>query len=390
MYTFADNGELRQCSRLDGKITYSVDIMAAYDNYWVIWFAMMCIVTIFGFLAYTTLLLVVLSTANLRQSPSNSFIVALSLTGILATSVVFPWATVLYFNYRSGSKKWPVSSNCSTDDGLDIPLGLCSTFGVLHNFSIFNSAWLVSAIAIERHMSITRPFYSASALRYALLSAASTACSLLFASIPSLLSSKQTCFSLYAYHVDDPIFNWIQFVLVFLIPIFIIVKMYINIYLVARNVRNAVQPTPSLIATTNETTSRIWTIDPVVPQTASVSVPNRKRNKAIMTLILTITTYVALWSPYWLSKMLVFVHFEERECDALDWYYANNGTIVTTWLMYASISINPLLYGLLNRAIRLEIKRKLQMAGRIWSCFCGTTEPANQEDARASEPENFW
>lgn len=368
--------------------------MAAYDSYWLIWFAVMCTVTIFGFLAYITLLLVVLSTANLRQSPSNSFIVALSSTGLLATSVVFPWAIALYFNHRSGSKKWlSISSNCTTDDE-GIPWGVCSALGALHNFSIYNSAWLVSAIAIERHVSIIRPFYSPSALKYALLSAVLTVCSVLFALIPSLLSSDLTCSSLYAFPFGDPIFNWIQFVIVFLIPIVIIVIMYVNIYRVAQNVRStirAIQPTTSSIPTTNERTSRIWTVDQevLVSQTTSVSVPNGKRNKAIRTLILTTGTYIALWSPYWLLKMVVVIQHEDL-CDALQWGVANDGWMVVTWLMYVSISINPLLYGLLNRAIRLEIKRKLQMTRRIWSCPCRTTEPANNEDGRVCEPENFW
>ncbi|XP_057375058.1 probable G-protein coupled receptor [Daphnia carinata] len=368
--------------------------MAAYDSYWSIWFAVMCMVTIFGFLAYITLLLVVLSTATLRQSPSNSFIVALSSTGILATSVVFPWALVLYFNHRSESKKWlPISSNCTTVD-VGIPWGGCSTLGALHNFSIYNSAWLVSAIAIERYVSITRPFYSASAFKYGLLSTVLTVCSILLALIPNLLSSDLTCSSLYAHSFGEPIFNWIQFGIVFLIPIVIIVIMYVNIYRVAQNVRStirAIQPNPSSIPSTNESSSRVWTVNPevLVSQTGSASVPNGKRNKAIRTLILTTGTYIVLWSPYWLLKMVVVIQHEDL-CDALLWGVTNDGWMVVTWLMYVSISINPLLYGLLNRAIRLEIKRKLQMTRRLWSCNCGTTEPANNEDARVCEPENFW
>ncbi len=366
--------------------------MASTDSYWMIGFAIMCIVTIIGFTANIVILLVVLSIQNLRKNPSNSFIVTLSLTGLLATSIVFPLAIAIYYDLKSGSKKWvAVGSNCSTDQTVDIPWGMCTALQALHNFSIYNSAWLVFAIAIERNVSITRPFYVASALKYAWLNVIVTACSILFALIPIFQSPNQTCYSSHAYRFQDPIFRWLQFLVVYVLPIITIVVMYLNIYRVAQNVQRTIQPTPSLFPPINETTPRIWTVNPVVvSQTESSMVPNKKCNKAIKTLVLTIGSYIVLWSPYWVLNVIPIVHHEDFLCDAVPWYITNNGSIAVTWLMYASISINPLLYGLLNRAIRTEIKGKMQMTRRFLFCKNTQTVSENRGEHEANAAENFW
>lgn len=365
-----------------------VSMMGSTDSYWMIGFAMMCIITIVGCSAHIVMLSTVLSVQNLRQNPSNYFIVTLSLTGFLATSIVFPSAIAIYFDYKSGSTKWLVAGNCSSDQNVDIPWGMCSALQVLHNFSIYNSAWLVSAIAIERNVSLTRPFYAASTLKYVLLNATVTACSMLFSSIPILLPSHLTCFSPYAYGFQDPILSWLQFLTVYLIPSITVVVMYANIYRVAQNVKRTIQPTPSLFPSLNETTPRIWTVNPVVEsQTQSNMAPKKKRNKAIRTLVLTIGSYIVLWSPYWILNMIPIVHHEDLQCDAV--WYTNNGSITATWLMYASISINPLLYGLLNRAIRTEVKGRIQMTKQFLSCKNTQTEATNQEH-EANAAENFW
>lgn len=368
--------------------------MASTDSYWMIGFAIMCIVTIIGCIAHIAILLVVLSIQNLRKNPSNSFIVTLSLTGLLATSIVFPSAIVIYDDVKSGSKKWVVagSFNCSTDHTDDIPWGMCIALQVLHNFSIYNSTWLVSAIAIERNVSITRPFYAASAFKYALLNAIVTAGSILFALIPIFQSPDKPCYPPYAYSFQDPVFRWLQFLVVYVLPIIIIVVMYLNIYRVAQNVQRTIQPIPSLFPPINETTPRIWTVNPVVvSQTESSVIPNnKKRNKAIKTLVLTIGSYIVLWSPYWILNVIPIVHHEDFLCDAVPWYITNNGSITVTWLMYASISINPLLYGLLNRAIRTEIKGKMQMTKHFLFCKNTQTESANREEHGANAAENFW
>jgi len=363
--------------------------MASTDVYWIIGFALMCIVTVIGCTAHIVILWVVLSIQNLRNNPSNSFIVTLSLTGLLATSIGFPSAIAIYFDFKSGSEKWlAVGSNCSTDQNVDISWGTCTALQVLHNFSIYNSAWLVSAIAIERNVSITRPFYAASTLKYALLNATVTACSILFALIPILRSPDQNCHSLYVYRFQDPILRWLPFMAVYILPIIIVVAMYLNIYRVAQNVQRTTQPIPSLFPPINETSVRIWTVNPVVvSQTESIMVPNKKRCKAIKTLVLTIGSYIVLWSPYWVLNMIPIFHHEDFLCDAVPWYITNNGSITVTWLMYASISINPLLYGLLNRAIRTEIKGKMQMTRQFLFCKNTQIEAANRE---ANAAENFW
>jgi hypothetical protein len=365
--------------------------MASTDSYWMIGFALMCIITIVGCTAHIVMLLVILSVQNLRQNPSNSFIVTLSLTGLLATSIVFPLAIAIYFDSKSGSINWmTVGSNCSTDQNIGSLWGMCTVLPTLHNFSIYSSAWLVSAIAIERNVFIIRPFYAASTLKYALLNATVIGCSMVFALVPNLLSSNLSCYSPYAYNFHDPILSWLQFVVVYLLPSIIIVLMYLNIYRVTQNVQRTIQPTPSLFPPRNDTTPRIWTVNPiVVPQTDSDTTPKKKHNKAIRTLLLTIGSYIVLWSPYWVFNMIPIVHHEDLQCDAV-WYILNNGSITVTWLLYSSISFNPLLYGLLNRAIRTEIKGKLQMTKQFLSCKNSQTEATNQEVHGANAAENFW
>lgn len=368
---------------------------------WIIGLVMMCLVAIFGCIAHAVLLLVILSSPSLRRNPSNSFIISLSLTGLLATSVVFPSAIAVFLGYRSESTKWElISSNCSTNQ---VPYpsvlswGMCSVFQAMHNFSIYNSAWLVAVIASERNVFITRPFYTASPVKYALLNIFVTTCSILFALIPIVISSGTVCYSLYVHHFSDPAISWLLLVLAYLLPSLIVVAMYFNIYRVAQSTRNAIRPTPSPYPPEHETAPRVWMVNPIVvaPQSETTLVTNKKCNKAIWTLILTTGIYVTLWSPYWMFYLIKdrfhpHSSFEENLCDGVGWYVADHGSTTVTWLMYLSISINPLLYGIMNRAVRLETKRKLQMTRRFLLCYCMRTETANEEQNGAGQPENFW
>lgn len=375
----------------------SVSKMDVFDSCWQIWVAIMSVLTGFGCVAHLVLLLVILSSPNLRLTPSSFFIISLSLTGLLAASVVFPSAIIVFFEYRSTSTKWCLtSSNCSTNQ-IGIPPSTCPIFQTLHNFTIYNSAWLVSTIAIERHVSITRPFYAASALNYVLLNVTLTSSSLLLALIPVLLSSDPICYSLYAYHFSDPIVRWTIFVVSYLLPCIVIVVMYFNIYRVAQRTRNTTQPLPSPYLTTTAETNpanlRIWTVNPVVStttQTESSQTINKKCNKAIKTLMLTIGTYIGLWSPYWTFYAVNELHyFEKPTNDAIPLYSTNNASAAVTWLMYTSIIINPLLYGLLNRAVRSEFKRKMQILRRLLPSCIRRTQTDNQQGAEENE-ENFW
>ena len=373
--------------------------MASSDSCWIVGLVMMCLVTAFGCFAHSVLLWVILSTPSLRQNPSNSFIISLSLTGLLAASISFPSAIAVYFDYRSETTKCELTSSNSSTNHIPYPSilswGGCFFFQALHNFSIYNSAWLVSAIAFERNVSIARPFYTASVTKYAFLNISITGCSVLFALIPNVISPDSVCNSLYAHHFSDPAITWLLLVMAYLIPSLVVLVMYLNIYRIAHRVRNATPPTPFPCPLSVNEVPRIWTVNPIShSQTESTSTTN-KCNKAIWTLILTTGACITLWSPYfWLHSYYSMKDHhnslceDELLCDGVPWYLADGGSTTVTWLMYVSISTNPLLYGLLNQEIRSETKRKL---ARLCLPRCYTrTEIANHEGNGAGEPENFW
>lgn len=112
-----------------------------------------------------------------------------------------------------------------------------------------------------------------------------------------------------------------------------------------------------------------------------------------MTLLLTVGTYILLWSPYWFLSLVVVDTtplLDALPCIAdVPWYVIDYRLTAVTWLMYTSLSVNPLVYGLMNRVLRSEIKAKMRSVGRYLS-RCVSHAPAANGEHGAGTPENFW
>lgn len=256
---------------------------------------------------------------------------------------------------------------------------------VLHNFSIFYSAWLVSAIAVDRNWSIARPFRRPPTMLQSLVTNSIMAIASIASAVMSVLlaTSYPVCHTVYFQRVSGAVLSWFPFAIFYLLPMVIVFSMYSNIYRAAQRARAVDQPV-----------TRIWTVEP-----ATTPAPNafrsRRANKAFRTLLLTVGTYIALWSPYWWMPVVVLSMHQAQDdrpfCSNIPLYVMDDKAAVFTWLMYASICINPLLYGLLDRTVRSEIMRRWR---KLHSCCNGRwTPPTDQhphQDLSQTGPENFW
>ena len=355
----------------------------------------MCLIALCGGIAHAVLLGVILFTPNLRHTPSNSFVISLSMSGLLASLSLFPFAIYVYLDFHSQPRNgWETGTNCSTNYTI-LSSELCSAFQILHNFSIYHSTWLATSIAIERSVSITLPFYVPSPFRYILLNLIILISSFMLAIAPIFSPSNSPCYSLFSYNLLGNIFLWIQFLFIYLIPMIVILLVYAKIYRISQKAQNAIRQTPSSNSDSNQTavvTLRIWTIDP--PTTISRNPPNHHtntyKNKAVRTLVLICGTYMVCWSPYSISHLTSNLRFEEfRPCTFLPIYVRDNNVTVVAWLMYTAMVINPLLYGLLNRAIRTEIRCKIRAFCLHLSRY-GQPTTGNEELDDDQVAENFW
>lgn len=305
---------------------------------------------------------------------------------LVATLVVLPSAALVYSDYQSN-----LSSLKSTSAGEPVdnqftgyPESTCAILNILHNFCLFYSAWLVVAITLDRNWAIIRPFRRPLSVVHtvAINGVLATSC-LSSALVSVLLQSDPVCSALYVYSASGTVLTWLPFILFYLMPMGSIVALYCNIYRAAQKARTATDRTALGVA-------RIWTVEPL-------STDQRRRclpaNKAVKTSIVTVGLYFFLWSPYWFLPLVLhwlYPHASTSSITTFPVYVIHGRFTVVTWLMYTSISINPLLYSLLDRTVRSEIRRQFKrFKQRISTCQRSSEIPADPLSSAASSPENF-
>lgn len=309
--------------------------------------------------------------------------------------MLFPSAILVYSDLADSSK-WQSETSANQNDKptacWSYPEGTCSVLTVLHNFCVFNSAWLVAVISIDRNFAIARPFRRPLSVRQsAIINAVVAICSLSIALASVLLANELTCYTLYVYNLSEAMMSWLPVVLFYFLPVGILIIMYCKIYGYAQVARSQ----------TSLGAIQVWTVDSSVPD-GHHHQRFKPANKALRTLLLTVGLYVVLWSPYWCYPLIHYlknpvqntspvspIGFKPNPCTPTIPYILNEGSTVMTWLMFASISIHPLLYSLLDRTVRSEIQRKAKGV-RFRARRNRPTSTLRQQSNVTRNPESFW
>ncbi len=161
--------------------------------------------------------------------------------------MLFPSAILVYSDL-SDSSKW----QSGTTACWSYPEGTCSVLTVLHNFCVFNSAWLVAVISIDRNFAIARPFRRPLSVRQsAIINAVVAICSLSIALASVLLANELTSYTLYVYKISGAMMSWLPVVLFYFLPVGILIVMYCKIYGYAQAARSQ----------TSLGAIQVWTVD---------------------------------------------------------------------------------------------------------------------------------
>ncbi|XP_066278488.1 G-protein coupled receptor 61-like [Branchiostoma lanceolatum] len=305
---------------------------------------------------------------------------------------------------------------------------VCQMTGFLDSFFTFGSISTVCVISVERYYSIVRPMVHAAyltLLKALFAIAVIWLLALVFALAPLLGWNS------YSY---DPIhkectFSWsdgaasiayaiIISVVYFCIPAMVIITMYSFIYRTARKASRQVGPLPAPLLPADETPkpsgiflqvppttpSQIFSVSARLgepaPSTSTNSLtvsgaadggnPQGKRQnneplKATKTLLLIVGLFIFTWGPYFMASLYHgLVRGSDRGVEE-----------VVIWLKIlarTSFALNSLVYGLLNRQVRLELHKAIRN-------FCkpaATVEPPPSAinmrsfDVDGSQVENFF
>ncbi|KAI8479410.1 G-protein coupled [Branchiostoma belcheri] len=271
---------------------------------------------------------------------------------------------------------------------------VCKIAGFLDSFFTFGSISTVCVISVERYYSIVRPMVHAA---YLTLLKALVAIgviwllALTFAILP-LLGWNSYSF--------DPVhgectFSWsdgdastayaiVISVVYFCIPALVIIVMYSFIYRTARKASRQVGPLPApllpeeqtqkpsgiFLQVPSATPSQMFSVSAGVdpgPSTNTNSATARgtqdggnpqgkKQNneplKATKTLLLIVGLFIFTWGPYFTVSLYVGLVGDNRGVeDAVIWLKI---------LARASFALNSLVYGLLNRQVRLELHKAIR------------------------------
>ncbi|XP_046580827.1 probable G-protein coupled receptor [Haliotis rubra] len=342
----------------------------------------MCIVNVVAFVGNLSNIIVILKCSQLRHTLTNLFVLNLCSVDLLASVLVLPMSIVSFIKGR-----WPLDTTA------------CTINGFINSLLTFASITNLCTISIERYYSIRLPMHHAANMtlcRTLLVILFIWTESVVFAVLPLLgLSSYE-----YRHHKKHCSFTWQDgnysrvyiFVIgfwCFVLPGVILMFMYYGIFKVARLAATQVhpQPSPQTLCSTlsrnqigsgslsNDTRESVSSHVSVLPS-RQLPKATRKHFKAIKTLIVILTAYIALWGPYFILHIhgAVFGSVVHRQTTE----------ILTTWLGYVSFSLNPFLYGWMNRTIRGELQSLYKL---LFCCLCKHEDPTPEDDHPG---EDFW
>ncbi|XP_067851092.1 trace amine-associated receptor 1 [Heptranchias perlo] len=271
--------------------------------------------------------LVVLAVVYFKQlqSPTNAFVLSLSIADFLIGIMVMPYSMI-----RTIEGCWHFGSIfCQIHSSLDVML---CTASILH----------LSCIALDRYYAVCDPLVYNCKMSPGRVTTLLLVCWMVPATIsfvpimlelhrsgidPDLLASGSCAFMVNrAYAVCASL-------IAFYLPMFMMLAAYWKIYRAARKqamqigaVENQVQGYPSGL------------------EAAHAHKQSMKRErKAAKTLGIIIGTFLVFWLPFFTANIID--PFLGYKMDRVTWE-------VLVWLGYSNSSINPFLYGVLNRSFR--------------------------------------
>ncbi|XP_077978082.1 G-protein coupled receptor 61-like [Glandiceps talaboti] len=337
----------------------------------------MVLIDIFAVCGNVSVMFVVIRNPQLR-SFAHLFVLNLCIIDLLAASLVLPVAITTV-----ALEEWIFGET------------FCRASGFLNAFCIFASISTLAIISVERYYSIAKPMVYAAKVTlqrvlitivYIWLQSAA------FAMAP-LVGLNEFTFNPHRAHCSydwsKPGYHIYYIVMIgllcFALPACLIIGMYCGIFCVARKTARQVGPTPAVsIEQAEATTSQQQQqqhgsnsnhdMSSKCPTTVANKPISKTKSpicgtefKAVKTLSLIIGIFLVLWTPYFAVLLYGIIHGQIVSQDIWE--------RVTTWFAYTSFTLNPYIYGWLNRQLRQELIRTLKNCNQ-----CKKDEDNEMED----------
>ena len=249
------------------------------------------------------------------QTQTNMFIASLAVTDFIVGAVSVPtWVYLTFVNHQENFR------------------GLLDLFGSFDRFSALASIFHLTAISVERSLSITRPFVyealSPSVYKCMLIAAWLTAA--LFTGFFWLLNSLQF----------EGVATVTIFTVGFVIPSVLMLTVYTGIF---RTARALIDRTPT--------------------DRSEESLRNkvREERKVAMTVSLVTMLFLMAWLPFFVVSLLA--HFCTKKCLPKE---DDQITMVrmVKWLHYLNSAVNPFIYALRDKEMRNSFTKLLCLQRR--------------------------
>ena len=268
----------------------------------------------FFILAGNVLVILAYGKNHRLQTQTNMFIVSLAVTDFLVGAVSVPtWVYVTFINHQENSS------------------GLIELFGSFDRFSALASIFHLTAISVERNLSITRPFV------YETLSPSVYKCMLIAAWLTAAL------FTVFFWLLTSLQFKGVATVTIFtvgcVIPSVLMLTVYTGIF---RTARALIDRTP-----TDRTEE-------------SLRNKVREERKVAMTVSVVTMLFLMAWLPFFVVSLLA--HFCTNCLPKGD----DQITVVTMvkWLHYLNSVVNPFIYALRDKEMRNSFTKLLCLRQR--------------------------
>lgn len=315
------------------------DLYAEYKNRskieFVVELVIMIMVTVAALLGNIMVCLAVFRNKTLRTTP-NIYVVTLALSDILMASLCMPLSlnTLLYSTW---TKSYDV----------------CQFQGFFTFFFAFTSLQTMTAMAINRYYRIVKPvmYKNIFTVKRTCASVIIVVVSSAFGAGLHLVSGwaiykfhygKVICFS--DYKTQEMETGYIAFLDIFYIslPVLVISICYFNIFKTVRNHKKNLFATKRIEPNTNQKN----------PPKSTMNVEEIRITKA---LFVTVLGFIICWSPIAIIDLIDASHTIQLPRKVYLMYI---------YLGFGSSSINPFIYGILNRSFRREFMRMFTLKCR--------------------------
>ena len=371
----------------------------------------MSVIDLVAIICNSIVILVIIKTPHLRHL-THLFVLNLCVLDLLCSIVVIPFSIT-----TTGLGYWTFGE------------GYCKANGYFNSFFAFSSILTLCVISLERYFSIAHPMSHAATMtlkKVVLLVLYIWVQSALLA-MPPLLglnayefnANRGHCTFVWQKSIPHIIYISLIGLVCFLLPAVIILITYCNVFRVARlaarqvvpfsnadtygstsqsrgNPTVAISPSDKDITSSDISGTAIGSHLPGEPKSYQHQMPavdDKDKSgksklesvkaffsvtsgdiKAAKTIILITTMFLLLWTPYFALHFVGVLKGSTKH--QILWER------LTTWIAYTSCAVNPILYGGLNRQVRMEIEK--------WWHFYRPCRKRDNNDAGADGPEDFF